>query len=40
MLSLAAKKHGTEQLYLYLCRAEISAIVAQTGLVYPFLAIK
>lgn len=40
MFLLAAKKHGNEQDYLYLCRAEISTIVTTKGSVYPFSVIK
>lgn len=38
MLKLAAKMHGKLRVYLYLCRAEISAVVAPKGSVCPFFA--
>lgn len=40
MFNSTAKKYGKMNTCLYLCRAEISAFVVQTGLVCPFLATK
>lgn len=40
MFFLTAKKHGSLEEYLYICRAEISAAFATMGRVCPFLAIK
>lgn len=40
MFNLTVKMYGKTNEYLYLCRAEISALVMQTGPVCPFLVTK